>query len=493
MSNKSNQDLTEIAAQDLLSEPLIGAPQLTAVSAACHDHKTLAATARAALDSSARPHAEIVLAPKSDFGSRPLSIMSPTDRVIFATLVAELDDALPQPSRNSSFTDHRLFGTDYANRPPTQIVSTDISSCFEYIDHSILREELILQSIDHKATTTLIDYLGRLSPRRIGIPQGLIPSHRLADLYLGRLDRALSRHEYSHSRYVDDISVVTEDPRTAFDALELIEYEARKIGLTLVTKKTRISSAADVKLQIDQEASALGEYYRSAADSLRSLQLVPAGYDDFYIEEVEGDDDEIDFNALSAILDDWLSGAEEKKHILSSLAPRALRLLSKAPERISNSTLIRIADNAPSAVRDVVAYATLRQDETDENEKLLASIFQLPRASDWANLWILWGASTLHHRGGLSGSSPFTWVDELLASSSETVRAEAAWVSSLIGRLTTNTAGSIFAHASSISQTAVAAAIGRMDNGSRGKVAKSVIAESPLVRSAYEWGAKDES
>ncbi len=176
--------------------------------------------------------------PKHSVGPRPVGVLAPSTRVLYSALVHQLQGALPEPSRNAKFADHESYGTSpEESRQYPWIIDIDIVACYEYINHNILADELLLQSLNEDAVSGLRRLLGELFPRGYGIPQSLKPSHQLADAYLDRITRGLLRHGYALHRYADDFRILARSLSDAQNALETAAEEARRVGLALSSKK----------------------------------------------------------------------------------------------------------------------------------------------------------------------------------------------------------------------------------------------------------------
>lgn len=476
------------AANAIANAKLIGMPKLISEKAVSSEPELVGRSAKAAFMAGRAPAMEIVSMPKSAFGFRPIAVLSPTARVAYEALVAQFEGVLPPPSREKKFADHSDFGISASEDSEGIVVETDIAACYEYIDHSILRDELLLQSVDYSAVEALTQFLTKMYPRRVGIPQAVASSHGLADAYLSRIDRELARRGLKFSRYADDIIAIAEDEHQAFDALDVIERSARSIGLTLASRKTRVRSIRDLQRERESISSIRDGYFSRAANSLRSIQLVPEGYDDFSIEETEGAPEEIDYSALKEILVDWSDGNRARIAALSSLAPQAIRLLAKLHKRVDNELLLNIALQAPVAVRNVAAYISLRPEESNANWDLLYRMHALPRTSDWGHLWLLWAASKIELPGNPEAPEVSGWITKLTTAKSEVVRAEATWALARMRRLSVDDASRVYVEASEVTRYGVAASAGLLDNGTRSRLGKALLLEPKLVRDSYAWG-----
>ncbi|WP_261625123.1 hypothetical protein [Nesterenkonia marinintestina] len=227
----------------------------------------------------------------------------------------------------------------------------------------------------------------------------------------------------------------------------------------------------------------MSDYKNKAADTLRFIEAIRVDYDDVDLVEIEADTTDIDFQALTSIISDWV-GDPDRDFIYGGYA---LLGLADAPERLPQEWLLQIAERQPLRLRQVVEYLVARE-ETDENWELLKKLSHLERLSPWGQLWLLWAADRVGESQLTSRVKFLDWAEKLLKSKFEVARAEAAWLLAGANRLSEKAAAALFVEASDISQTGVAAAVGRRDGATPTAVGKSIQRESQILRSAYEWG-----
>ncbi|MCC3267582.1 hypothetical protein LJ752_16230 [Arthrobacter sp. zg-Y786] len=146
--------------------------------------------------------------PKKGLGPRPISMLSPETRTLYEALVEKLKPNLPEPSRSESIGSHYSFGTDDSQSEDALLVDFDMAACYEYVDHDILAEELVIQTLDAEGVSALRALLHEIFPRGVGIPQAMEPSHLLADSYLYQVERNILRHGYMVHRYADDFRLI---------------------------------------------------------------------------------------------------------------------------------------------------------------------------------------------------------------------------------------------------------------------------------------------
>lgn len=476
------------AAREVVSRPLLELPLLVSERALGDRVDILAASAAAMATAGHTPSMDVIAMPKRGYGPRPIGILSPVARTIYESIVGRLQPHLPTPSREQGIGAHRAFGVDEGRAADVRIVDMDIAACYEYVDHRILADEVLMQSLDPEATRALSELLGDLFPRTVGIPQAMSASHLLADVYLDRIERGIRRRGYEVSRFADDFRVISTDWASAHQAIELVVEEARSIGLTLADGKTRIHSVKQLQ-ETEAEREALLDDYRSrAADNLRSVEFVQVGYDDFELEEIDASEDEVDFEALKGIVEDWVKSDPEQRTLHATFGSRALRVLRAAPERLPDDWLVGIVAREPPHLRNVLVYLRARPEQR-KNWTTVARLLALPRTSPWARVWLLRMAETLAAPKD-SYRAPFdAWAQRCLVDKSEVVRAEAAWALAHSRSITAEQLGDLFVESTSITQCGVSAVVGKLDGAAPSKLGKAMRADSQLVRAAYEWGA----
>lgn len=430
--------------------------------------------------------------PKKGYGPRPIGVLSPVARAIYESIVGLLGPYLPIPSRDQGIAVHRAFGIADAGSEAVRIVDMDIAACYEYVDHGILADELMMQSLDAAATYALVEFLGHLFPRGVGLPQALTASHLLADVYLDRLERGILRAGYEVNRFADDFRLVVPDWAAAHRAIELVVEEARAVGLTLADGKTRIQSVQQLREGERTRETLFDQYRARAADGLRSIEFVHNGYDDLTVEEIDAPDEQVDFAALKSIVEDWVKSDREQRTLHSSFGSRALGVLRGAPERLPDDWLLEIVAREPPYLRNVLFYLDGRP-EHRENWATLTRLVALPRTSSWARVWLLRSAESLVTPSSAGRSEFDSWAESCLDDKSEVVRAEAAWSLALVGRVTPDRIARLFVESTSITQCGVAAAAGKLDGDTTSRLGKALRADSQLVRAAYRWGVANES
>lgn len=121
------------------------------------------------------------------------------------------------------------------------IIDSDIKDFFDTV-HKKLIVALFSEKIKDKRIVSLIKkWIQYDMPPEIGIPQGIVLSPLLANLYLHNLDIAVTAKSKGYIRYCDDFVVLCKSQDEAKNLLEFIDiYIENELLLTLNKEKTRI-------------------------------------------------------------------------------------------------------------------------------------------------------------------------------------------------------------------------------------------------------------
>ena len=120
----------------------------------------------------------------------------------------------------------------------------DLASFYDVIDHSLLRSILHEFCRDDEVLQILFSCLSEwtVHPGGLahghGIPQGPLPSSFMAECVLHKLDRRMTRPRNSiYFRYVDDITLMSENEKDATKLFARIEILCRELGLVPQIKR----------------------------------------------------------------------------------------------------------------------------------------------------------------------------------------------------------------------------------------------------------------
>lgn len=480
----------DAAAQATVDTSLLQLPHLISERCLTGAAGQLAAETKARFSSGCTPLVETIAMPKRGLGPRPIGVLSPETRTLYEALVRKLTPSLPEPSRAKGIESHHGFGVDEEADDDQLIVDFDIAACYEYVDHRILAEELVLQTVDADTVVGLQTLLGEIFRRQLGIPQALAPSHLLADVYLNKLERDISRAGFSVSRFADDFRIVVHSWGDAHTAIERAVDIARNNGLVLAEGKTSIKSVGKIREEEASRDASFQEYRSLAADELKAMDLVQVDYDEFEEIEIEADPADIDFAAYQRVVKEWASGSNENRSMYTHFGTRALKVLQSSPERVNDEWLVSISRKEPIRLYSVMNYLVKREEVTP-NWSVLTSLTNLPRQSPWARLWMLRLADLLAAPDAETSVDVLLWAESLLDDRYEVVRAEAAWLLAKYDRLAAARVADLYVNASDISRIGLAACAGRLDRASSSGLGKAIRGDSVLTKAAYSWGRSE--
>lgn len=485
------------AAQDTVARRLDHFPELITDACLVDASNVLEKHALAQFRGGRPPVHETITMPRKGFGPRPALIMAPETRTLYTALVDGLSDSLPSPSRGAGQWDvHHGFGLEGNHE---YVVELDVASCYEYINHRVLGDELLLRSMDVELVDALEELLKGLFPRGYGIPQMLPASDRLADAYLSIMDRKLSRTGHELHRFADDFRVLADDWEVANRVIEEAAECAREIGLVLSSEKTRVfkretlaeAAAADRRPFTDLVAEAWGRAPRL------SDFLVLGPYEEMDVDDSEADPDEFEIarGASRRVLSDWTPRAERRDQQppgLRRLLTFSLVVLIDDDERIAADTLADLVFDDPQRLEQVCRYLKYRGEDSrfrrERHWSALWALTSMGRQSPWAKLWLLDVIGSLPMTREAKRAKVLAWVREHLGDRHEVVRASAAWVLAGLGEIDAQSLGALFAESSTLSRPALAAAAARMGSLSSG-MAEAFRGESPLTKEAWAWAS----
>ncbi len=201
--------------------------------------------------------------PKPDGGTRQLGIPTVIDRVIQQAIAQilipiyepQFSDASYgyRPGRNAKQAIRKV--KKYAEEGYTHAVLVDLSKYFDTIGHDMLLN-LLRQTIKDERVIKLIKkYLksgimenGVIVRTEKGTPQGGPLSPLLANIYLNEFDQEWAKRGVKHTRYADDIVILTKSKRAAEHQLESSKkYLEGKLKLTMNIEKSKVVSVFAIK------------------------------------------------------------------------------------------------------------------------------------------------------------------------------------------------------------------------------------------------------
>lgn len=363
-----------------------------------------AVTHRKLIRGAAWPRSETIDVRKPGHGIRPVSLMSPDVRMIYRAIASALvpeDERLDRSAeRYAEFVMEPVRAAyDYeeglrrvGDAKYTHIVLTDIAAFYQYIDHSILRDEFDLAGKSVTLTDGLVGLLGDIEGRSFGIPQRSAPSDWVADVYCRRLERWVIRDGFDVWRYSDDFRIGCTSYAEALRAIESLSRAARDIGLVLNDQKTATPSfltyvinSADVEVHdasaeidpSDVEAAVSTDYAPEDADEAKdeARQVIEQLWDP------ESEDDSVSD-------EEW-----DLRHLNSDqhrTVRRALNTLTKHEEPSAMPRLLSLLAYQPAMTHRVVRYAeAVRRD--DSVPGFFDKAIERLSLNEWQRAWMAYG------------------------------------------------------------------------------------------------------
>lgn len=186
---------------------------------------------------------------------RPLGIPAVRDRVVQAAAVNVLEPIFEaefldcsygyRPGRSQYQALDRVSAVLAQGSP--WVVEVDIRGCFDSLPQEALLDAVAARVADGTLLTLLRAFLQAgvlegqdFQPTETGTPQGAVLSPLLCNIYLHRLDQALTAQGYTLVRYADDFIVLCRSQAEAEAALQAVRRSLAELGLTLSEEKTRI-------------------------------------------------------------------------------------------------------------------------------------------------------------------------------------------------------------------------------------------------------------
>ncbi len=440
---------------------------------------------------------ETVGANKPGHGIRPIAVWDIPSRIAYRALAHRFEPELPVPLR--SRVSHQAFQRKPLGRSGRYVVATDIAACYQNLDHGLVLSEVAVQTGDHGAVASLGALLRETTGRAYGLPQQSHASDVLAEAFLARLERSLIRRRLFVDRYNDDFRFTCDSWGDVVRSLEVLEEEARLVGLTVNDIKTltwgrkkyeeHLDAAEALRQQIAEEAQLDLTNFNTDAYDGTILMEPPA------VEEVE---------ILSAIrvLQGWTTVAgrgrvaqrrRAEHRALVDLVPYALATLRSQP-----ATVPAILDHCTRLLRyertmtpAVATYLLTRNDDAaviSVIDKLLASRSYL---NGWQTWWLQQPVARLpSFAAGTGAQRRLRWARDALTSAEQSpvLRAEAARTLARHKQIALHDLLGIYDRSSDIVRPVLAGAIALLKPSS--DVRRAIVGESKLNEWAYDWASK---
>lgn len=502
---------TTAAAKSLTSIGFDKLPMLIVDSCLVDCSKELSATADMVLAGDIKLPYETFAMPKKRFGPRPVTITSAAARVAYLSLVEHLGDDLgPKSREEGNFRRYKSFALESGSE---YIARFDIASFYEYVDHDFLSQVVLSRTFNPNLVASLRNVLGSVSEGTRGIPQLLTASDHLADAYVGTLERRLIRDGYSVSRFVDDFTVACPDWETANVVIELAAEYARSLGMVLSSEKTTITKRETAIAAEQSEEQFFKEKFEAAKVEHEAAIFLWSDYEDPFEEPNEtaenGDADEgagVDDVAMRfamwSLVGDWLNMVQtsepEDLHRLEghyrAYLQAALVWLQRHSDRLSDDAIHELVFRHPLLLAPACRYVLSRVDEFgifEDPWPTIRKLVVMGRQSPWAKLWLLDLVAQTQIRTKVPADYPvvMTWVQQQLTDRHEVVRAQAAWAAASHVSLSESSLMTLYTHASSMSQPALAACMAKQ-GGMKKAVVDAITQDGPMIKKAFSWADK---
>lgn len=189
-------------------------------------------------------------------GLRLLRIPTITDRVLQRAVLQTLHPIVEPGFLPCSYGYRPRRGVPHAVRAITHlrrqgytwVLDADIDDFFNQVDHALLNEFLD-EDLPDNSLLPLIDAWNKVDPLTPaadrGIPMGSPLSPLLANVYLHRLDKAVTAAGFPLVRYADDFIVLAAWPDGRATAYERVAEALEGLRLRYEPRKTRLASFAE--------------------------------------------------------------------------------------------------------------------------------------------------------------------------------------------------------------------------------------------------------
>jgi len=202
--------------------------------------------------------------PKEEKGKvRKLGIPSCVDRLIQQAISQELMPIFEEQFSDNSFgfrpgrSTHDAIKRckQYADDGYVFVVSMDLQSFFDTVNHSKLIEVLSRTIKDGRVISLIHKYLkagvmedGGFHPTEEGVPQGGPLSPLCGNVMLNELDKELERRGHKFVRYADDCMILCKSRSSAERTMKnIIPFITDKLLLKINLQKTTVSHISNVK------------------------------------------------------------------------------------------------------------------------------------------------------------------------------------------------------------------------------------------------------
>ena len=202
--------------------------------------------------------------PKEEKGkTRKLGIPTVVDRVIQQAIAQELTPLYEEQFSDNSIGFRPGRGAHdalercrkYINEGYVYVVSMDLQSYFDTVNHSKLIEVLSRTVKDGRVISLIHKYLkagvmedGGFHATTEGVPQGGPLSPSCGNVMLNELDKELERRGHTYVRYADDCLILCKSRKSAERTMEnIVPFITGKVFLKVNLQKTTVSHVSKIK------------------------------------------------------------------------------------------------------------------------------------------------------------------------------------------------------------------------------------------------------
>lgn len=319
--------------------------------------------------------------------------------------------------RQPEDTKHHLSSVIFLGKSPVNyVVKSDLAAFYQFIDHAILAEELLLLGVDFELIEALMQLLAEVQGRNYGLPQLFDASDSLSELYADRIERDLLRSGFAVWRFNDDFRIACDTYADTLAAIEALDAAARRVGLVLSEGKTFTVGLTNYIF----DAFGLSPSETGQTINLDNVEDLIGDYTDDFGEEDADKALAVIRSAQVQPIEGGPEASEDQRIRLRSLRTEDVRLLRRAINGLT------IAADA-RAIEDVVRLAIYAPSLTPNLVRYLQSVgHELERGDDtWMNCEgrsTCWRVTSRSMRGRTYGLSTWCTISGSSATSLRVLR-----------------------------------------------------------------------
>ena len=347
----------------------------------------------------AASRSEVVRVPRASGVTRPALDVGLGDRVILAALASRLVEVL-EPHKDVTGLDLRVGSVPVAarrtfeRRPMEEqheedmaVATTDVAAFYEYVDHETLTQEVLELTAEVDLSGAIHEALGELQDRDFGLPQGPRGSDVFADLYLGKVERVLSRAGWSTYRLRDEFLIPVQDRDAGRRALLDLEQALRLVGLSANPAKTDILDRASYVADVTQLEERLRATIVEQVSESDAYAFDPEALEDA-LKDVDWED--LAQDRLEELFEGALDDVDDLGSIANHVLAETLPALGATDSPAPLGRLSELIDSYPHMTREIALYLRLLDDGehagravADVEQLLVNGTFLYPWTKGW--------------------------------------------------------------------------------------------------------------